>query len=171
MCVYNDTEGWQNKQFLGSGEFTLPFGDYDVKITVPTDHVVAATGDLVNPQLILTKDQMARLEESKSADEPVKIVTNSEALENEKTHSEETKTWHFKAENVRDYAFATSRKYIWDAIGVEVGDKTVMAYSYYPKEGNPLWERYSTKLVAHTIKTYSKFTVDYPYPVAISVHC
>ena len=170
MCMYNDIYGWQNKQFLGRGEFTLIFGDYDVKITVPADHVLGATGVLQNPQLILTKDQMARLEESKSADEPVKIVTNSEALENEKTHSEETKTWHFKAENVRDYAFATSRKYIWDAIGVEVGDNTVMAMSYYPNEAEPLWGQYSTKAVAHTVEVYSKYTFDYPYPVAISAH-
>ncbi|MGY8808475.1 MAG: M1 family metallopeptidase [Fidelibacterota bacterium] len=170
MCMYNDIYGWQNKQFLGRGEFTLIFGDYDVKITVPADHVLGATGVLQNPQLILTKDQMARLEESKTADEPVKIVTNSEALENEKTHSEETKTWHFKAKNVRDYAFATSRKYIWDAIGVEVGDNTVMAMSYYPNEAEPLWGQYSTKAVAHTVEVYSKYTFDYPYPVAISAH-
>ena len=117
MCMYNDIYGWQNKQFLGRGEFTLIFGDYDVKITVPADHILGATGVLQNPQQVLTKDQITRLEESKTSEEPVKIVTNSEALENEKTQSEETKTWHFKAENVRDYAFATSRKYIWDAIG------------------------------------------------------
>ena len=170
MCMYNDVYGWQNKQFLGRGEFTLIFGDYDVKITVPADHILGATGVLQNPQQVLTKDQIARLEESKKSDEPVKIVTNSEALENEKTHSKETKTWHFKAENVRDYAFATSRKYIWDAIGVEVGGNTVMAMSYYPNEAEPLWGQYSTKSVAHTVEVYSKYTFDYPYPVAISAH-
>ena len=170
MCMYNDVYGWQNKQFLGRGEFTLIFGDYDVKITVPADHILGATGVLQNPQQVLTKDQIARLEESKKSDEPVKIVTNSEALENEKTHSEETKTWHFKAENVRDYAFATSRKYIWDSIGVEVGGNTVMAMSYYPNEAEPLWGQYSTKAVAHTVEVYSKYTFDYPYPVAISAH-
>ena len=168
MCMYNDIYGWQNKQFLGRGEFTLIFGDYDVKITVPADHILGATGVLQNSQQILTKDQIARLEESKTSDEPVKIVTNSEALENEKTQSEETKTWHFKAENVRDYAFATSRKYIWDAIGVDVGGNTVMAMSYYPNEAEPLWGQYSTKSVAHTVEVYSKHTFDYPYPVAIS---
>ena len=170
MCMYNDIYGWQNKQFLGRGEFTLIFGDYDVKITVPADHILGATGVLQNSQQVLTKDQITRLEESKTADDPVKIVTNSEALENEKTHSEETKTWHFKAENVRDYAFATSRKYIWDAIGVDVGENTVMAMSYYPNEAEPLWGQYSTKSVAHTVEVYSKYTFDYPYPVAISAH-
>ena len=170
MCMYNDIYGWQNKQFLGRGEFTLIFGDYDVKITVPADHILGATGVLQNSQQVLTKDQITRLEESKTADDPVKIVTNSEALENEKTYSEETKTWHFKAENVRDYAFATSRKYIWDAIGVDVGENTVMAMSYYPNEAEPLWGQYSTKAVAHTVEVYSKYTFDYPYPVAISAH-
>ena len=170
MCMYNDIYGWQNKQFLGRGEFTLIFGDYDVKITVPADHILGATGVLQNSQQILTKDQIARLEESKTSDEPVKIVTNSEALENEKTQSEETKIWHFKAENVRDYAFATSRKYIWDAIGVDVGGTPVMAMSDYPNEAEPLWGQYSTKSVAHTVEVYSKYTFDYPYPVAISAH-
>ena len=170
MCMYNDIYGWQNKQFLGRGEFTLIFGDNDVKITVPADHILGATGVLQNSQQVLTKDQITRLEESKTADDPVKIVTNSEALENEKTHSEETKTWHFKADNVRDYAFATSRKYIWDAIGVDVGENTVMAMSYYPNEAEPLWGQYSTKAVAHTVEVYSKYTFDYPYPVAISAH-
>ena len=170
MCMYNDVYGWQNKQFLGRGEFTLIFGDYDVKITVPADHVLGATGVLQNPQQVLTKDQIARLEESKTAKEPVKIVTNSEALENEKTQSEETKTWHFKAENVRDYGFATSRKYIWDALGVDLNGRTIMAMSYYPNEAEPIWGQYSTKAVAHTIDVYSRYTFDYPYPVAISAH-
>ena len=170
MCMYNDVYGWQNKQFLGRGEFTLIFGDYDVKITVPADHVLGATGVLQNPQQVLTQDQIARLVEAKTADQPVKIVTNSEALESEKTHSEETKTWHFRAENVRDYGFATSRKYLWDAIGVDLNGKTIMAMSYYPNEAEPLWGMYSTKAVAHTIDVYSKFTFDYPYPVAISAH-
>ena len=113
MCMYNDVYGWQNKQFLGRGEFTLIFGDYDVKITVPSDHVLGATGVLQNPQQVLSKEQIERLEEAETADEPVKIVTNAEALENEKDQSKDEKTWHFKAEDVRDYAFATSRKYIW----------------------------------------------------------
>jgi hypothetical protein len=171
MCVYNDTEGWQNKQFLGSGEFTLPFGDYDVKITVPSDHVVAATGELVNANEILTKVQLERLEKArKSEKEPVFIVTEKEAIKNEKSKVKAMKVWHFKAENVRDFGWASSRKFIWDAMVVRQASKDVLAMSFYPKEGNPLWEQYSTKVVAHTLKCYSKYTFDYPYPVAISVH-
>lgn len=170
MCVYNDVTGWQNKQFLGRGEFTLPFGDYEVSITIPSDHILGATGELQNADQILTVDQKARMTKALDSDIPVIIATQAEAEEREKRRSQETKTWIFKATNVRDFAFAHSRKFIWDAQGVKVAGKTVLAMSYYPKEGNPLWERYSTKLVAHTIKTYSKYTVDYPYPVAISVH-
>ena len=170
MCVYDDVSGWQNKQFLGRGEFTLPFGDYDVSITVPADHILGATGELQNTSSILTNNQKKRLEQAKKSDSPILIVTEEEARDSEKTHSKRTKTWKFKATNVRDFAFATSRKFIWDAQNTNVGGKDVLCMSYYPKEGNPLWERYSTKLVAHTVQTYSKYTVDYPYPVAISVH-
>lgn len=170
MCVYNDVTGWQNKQFLGRGEFTLPFGDYEVSITVPSDHIVAGTGECQNYASVLTAEQKKRLEAAKKADSPVLIVTQQEAEQAEKNKATSTKTWIYKATNVRDFAFATSRKFIWDAQNQAVGGKNVLCMSYYPKEGNPLWERYSTKLVAHTIKTYSKYTVDYPYPVAISVH-
>ena len=170
MCVYNDVQGWQNKQFLGRGEFALPFGDYDVSITVPSDHIVGATGELQNGNIVLNAEQRKRFEKAKSANSPIMIVNQSEAEAAEKTKEKGSKTWNFKALNVRDFAFASSRKFIWDAQAVKVGGKNVMAMSYYPKEGNPLWERYSTKLVAHTINTYSKYTVDYPYPVAISVH-
>ena len=171
MAVYNDVEGWQNKQFLGQGEFTLPFGDYKVSITVPSDHIVASTGELTNASRILTSKQRARLAKAeKSYDDPVIIVTQEEAEVAEKNKAKTTKTWLFEAEDVRDFAFATSRKFIWDAQAVDIGGKTTMAMSYYPKEGNPLWEQYSTRVVAHTLKVYSKFTIDYPYHKAISVH-
>jgi hypothetical protein len=171
MAVYNDVEGWQNKQFLGQGEFTLPFGDYKVDITVPSDHIVASTGELTNASRILTSKQRTRLAKAeKSYDDPVIIVTQEEAEAAEKNKASSNKTWTFKAENVRDFAFATSRKFIWDAQAVDIGGKTTMAMSYYPKEGNPLWEQYSTRVVAHTLKVYSKFTIDYPYHKAISVH-
>lgn len=170
MCVYNEVEGWQHKQFLGRGEFTLPFGDYKVRLTVPNDHVVGATGVLQNPDKVLTSTQRDRLKKAASADSPVMIVNPQEAKKNESNKPDGSKTWVFHAENVRDFAFASSRKFIWDAMGVKFGDRTVLAMSYYPKEGNPLWERYSTKVVAHTIRVYSKYTIDYPYPVAISVH-
>ncbi|MCH1454745.1 MAG: M1 family metallopeptidase, partial [Schleiferiaceae bacterium] len=171
MVVYNDVEGWQNKQFLGQGEFTLPFGDYKVDITVPSDHIVASTGELTNASRILSSKQRARLAKAKkSYDDPVIIVTQEEAEAAEKNKAKSTKTWTFEAENVRDFAFATSRKFIWDAQAVDISGKTTMAMSYYPKEGNPLWEQYSTRVVAHTLKVYSKFTIDYPYHKAISVH-
>jgi len=171
MAVYNDVEGWQNKQFLGQGEFTLPFGDYKVSITVPSDHIVASTGELTNASRILTSKQRARVAKAeKSYDDPVIIVTQEEAEVAEKNKAKTTKTWVFEADNVRDFAFATSRKFIWDAQAVDIGGKTTMAMSYYPKEGNPLWEQYSTRVVAHTLKVYSKFTIDYPYHKAISVH-
>lgn len=171
MCVYNDVEGWQNKQFLGRGEFTLPFGDYEVSIKVPSDHIVGATGVLQNESSVLTTEQRNRMKDArKSFDKPVFIVNQEEAEKAEKSKEKSSKTWIFKAENVRDFAFATSRKFIWDAQAVEIGGKTIMAMSFYPKEGNPLWEKYSTQVVAHTLRVYSKYTIDYPYPVAISVH-
>ncbi|MDA9312279.1 M1 family metallopeptidase [Vicingaceae bacterium] len=170
MAVYNDVEGWQNKQFLGRGEFTLPFGDYKVSITVPEDHTIASTGVLQNPGKVLTSKQIERLEQAKTADQPVLITTQAEADKIEKKKASGKKTWVYHAENVRDFGFASSRKFIWDAIGVQFGERTVMAMSYYPKEGNPVWEDYSTKAVAHTLRSYSNTTFDYPYPVAISVN-
>ncbi|HXR81485.1 MAG TPA: hypothetical protein VN763_11225, partial [Saprospiraceae bacterium] len=172
MCVYDDVNGWQNKQFLGGGEFTLAFGDYDVRITVPADHVVAATGQLQNAKEVLTGDQQDRFAKAqKSYDTPVLIITPEEALANESSRSDKEKTWHFKAINVRDFAFASSRKFIWDAMAVKQSSSPdVMAMSIYPKEGNPLWGLYSTKVVAHTLKWYSHYTFDFPYPVAWSVH-
>lgn len=171
MAVYSDVEGWQNKQFLGTGEFTLPFGDYDVILNVPEDHIVGSTGELQNPEEVLTKKQLERLEQARNnTEDPVMIVNQQEAEKAEKKHKKELKAWHFKAENVRDFAFASSRKFIWDAMAVKFGDRTVMAMSYYPKEGNPLWEQYSTRVVAHTLKVYSKYTFNYPYSKAISVH-
>ena len=171
MCVYNNVEGWQNMQFWGRSEFALEFGDYDVKLTVPEDHILEATGELQNEKEVLTKEQLRRFEiAEKSFTDPVFIVSQKEAEENEKSKSTKTKTWHFKAKNVRDFAFASSRKYIWDAMAVNINGKTVMAISLYPKEGNPLWEEHSTRVIANTLEEYSKLTFDYPYSKAISVH-
>lgn len=172
MAVYDDKEGWQNKQFLGRGEFTVPFGDFNMKITVPADFIVGATGELQNASTVLTAKELERFNKSMSTfDEPVIIVTQKEAEAKEKKPvRNEKKTWEFKSEMVRDVAFAASRKYIWDAMAVDLGDKKPLAMSYYSKEGNPLWEQESTRAVANTLITYSKHTVDYPYPVAISVH-
>ncbi len=170
LAKYSDVDGWHNKQFLGRGEFTLEFGDYEVRITVPADHIVAATGVLQNPGEVLTRRQRERLAEARSADRPVYVVTPEEAVENQSGRDDGTKTWVFRAENVRDFAWASSRKFIWDAMGVTVGDNEVLAMSFWPIEGEPLWSRYSTHAIAHTLEVYSKFTFDYPYPVAISVN-
>ncbi|NJN27877.1 MAG: M1 family metallopeptidase [Cyclobacteriaceae bacterium] len=169
MAVYDDVNGWQHKQFLGRGEFALPFGDYKVRITVPSDHIVAATGELQNAAQVLTPAQIELFEKSKTSDTPVIIVSQEEVEKKEKAKSKTKSVWEYHASNVRDFAFASSRKLIWDAMGVDIAGKKVMAMSYYPKEANPLYEEYSTKVVAHTLKTYSKYTIDYPYPVAISV--
>ncbi len=171
MAVYSDVEGWQNHQFWGSGEFALTFGDYEVNITVPADHILDGTGVLQNRKEMYSKEMMKRYEQAKkSYDKPVLIVTQADAEAAEKNFSDKTKTWRLKAKNVRDFGFASSRKFIWDMQAVKLGGKDIMAISMYPKEGNPLWEEYSTKAVAHTLKSYSSHTFDYPYPKAISVH-
>ncbi len=173
LAVYSDYEGWHNKAFLGSGEFTLEFGDYDVSLTVPDDHVVSSTGVLQNPGEVLTAVQRERLERSRTASQPVYVVTPAEAAAAEKGKPAGLKTWRFKADNVRDFAFASSRKFIWDSVGVKQDDADnplVMAMSFYPKEARPLWDAYSTKAIAHTIKVYGDFSFPYPYPVAQSVN-
>jgi hypothetical protein len=173
LVAYTDYEAWTNKEFLGDGEFTLEFGDYDVKMTVPSDHIISSTGVLQNENSVLTKTQRDRLNKAKTADSPIFIVTPDEALANEENGTNKTKTWHFKAENVRDFAWASSRKFIWDAKGYEQkGAKTplVMAMSFFPKEGGELWSKYSTELVIHTMKVYTRFSFDYPYPTAQSVN-
>ncbi|SHI69233.1 M1 family metallopeptidase [Flavobacterium haoranii] len=170
MAVYSDFEGWQNMQFWGRGEFALAFGDYDVNITVPADHIMEATGVLQNRKEVFTAEQVKRWElAEKTFDKPVIIVTQQEAENAEKGFSEKKKTWKFKAQNVRDFGISTSRKFMLDAMAVKLETKTPMAISIYPKESNPLWGEYSTKAVAHTLKTYSHFTFDYPYPKAVSV--
>lgn len=171
MCVFDDYEGWQNKQFLGRGEFALTFGDYKVRITVPSDHIVGATGWLQNPKEVLSKEQIDRFQKAqKTFDKPVFIVTEKEARQKEKSRAGTKSTWEFHAKDVRDFAFASSRKFIWDAMAVKIGDKTPLAQSLYPKEGNPLWERESTKAIKNTLELYSERTFDYPYPTAYSVH-
>lgn len=170
MAVYNDVEGWQNMQFWGGGEFALPFGNFDVNITVPADHVMDATGELMNRSEVFTPAQVQRYElAKKSFDKPVVIVTQAEAEAAEKGFSDKKKTWKFSAKNVRDFGIATSRKFIYDAMAVQLSNKVVMAESVYPKEANPLWGETSTRTVAHTLKSYSSHTFDYPYPKAVSV--
>lgn len=173
MAAYTDYAGWQHKAFLGRGEFTLEFGDYDVAITVPANHIVSASGELQNPGDVLTSVQRDRLAKARTAKTPVFIVTPEEALANEKQAAQGTRTWRFRARNVRDFAFASSTKFIWDAMGYRQNDREqpeVLAMSFYPNEAEPLWSKYSTRSVIHTMETYSKFSFPYPYPTAQSVN-
>jgi hypothetical protein len=173
LHAYTDYEAWTNKEFIGRGEFTLEFGDYDVEMTVPADHIVSSTGVLQNPKQVLTSKQRKRLKEAETAKSPVFVVTADEALENEKEGTNKEKTWKFSAKNVRDFAWASSRKFMWDAKGHEQKDSEqslVMAMSFYPKEGGDLWKKYSTESVVHTLDVYSRFAFDYPYPTAQSVN-
>lgn len=173
VAAFTDYEAWTNKEFLGRGEFTMEFGDFNVAIDVPADHIVSASGVLQNPEQVLTATQRERLEQARTADRPVFVVTAEEALENEKAATDERKTWRFKAENVRDFAWASSRKFMWDAKGYQQGgdiQPEVMAMSFYPKEGGDLWKKYSTESVIHTMEVYSRFSFDYPYPTAQSVN-
>ncbi|WP_418153031.1 M1 family metallopeptidase [Litorimonas sp. RW-G-Af-16] len=172
LAAYTDYTGWQNKQFLGRGEFTLEFGDYDVNLTVPSDHIVAATGVLQNPREVMTAEQRRRMDKA-GTEKPVYIVTPEEAEENEKTKAKGMKTWRYSAENVRDFAWSSSRKYIWDAMLFEQDDDVnpvVTAMSFFPKEADPIWSQYSTQAVVHTMDVYNKFAFNYPYPTAQSVN-
>jgi len=170
MCVYSDYQGWNHKQFTGRGEFSLVFGDFDVTMQVPADHVIAATGECQNYKDVLTTDQYSRWMMAQKSSEPIEIVTLSEA-KNRETNKDtvSTKLWRYKATNVRDFAWGSSRKFVWDAMPTLVEGKKIMSMSYYPKESYHLYRKYSTKVVDHTIKTYSKYTIPYQYPVAISV--
>lgn len=173
LAAYTDYAGWQHKAFLGRGEFTLEFGDYEVDITVPADHVVSASGELQNPGAVLTAEQRRRLDQARDADSPVFIVTPEEAMENESDKADGMKTWRFKAENVRDFAWSSSRKYIWDAMIYRQDDEEmpeVLAMSFYPPEAEPIWSKYSTHAVVHTMEVYSRFSFPYPYPTSQSVN-
>ena len=170
VAAYTDATGWQNKQFIGNGEFTLEFGDFLVRITVPNDHIVSSTGVLLNPKEVLTEPQRQRLEQARTAEKPMFIVTPEEAKAQQAGKPTGKKTWIYKAENVRDFAFASSRKFIWDAQGHNVDGNQVMAMSYYPNEAEPLWSKYSTHSIIHTLNVYSRYTFAYPYPTAISVN-
>jgi hypothetical protein len=169
LCVYSDFQGWQNSQFVGAGEFALTFGNFKVAMTVPADHVVMATGEGQNYKEVLTADQYARWQKAQTAKDVVEVVTLDEAVQKEKTKLKTKKTWRFNATMVRDFAWGSSRKFVWDAMPAMVAGKKVMCMSGYGKEAYGLYRRYSTKVVAHTIKTYSDHTIPYPYPVAQSI--
>ena len=170
LCVYSDFQGWQNHQFTGRGEFALTFGNYKVQMTVPADHLVGSTGECLNYSAVLTPTQMARYNKAKTSTlAPVEIVTLAEAKAAEAKKSDAKKTWVFQANNVRDFAWTSSRKFVWDAMAQPINGKNVMCMSFYGKEAYNLYSKFSSRAVAHTIKTYSDYTIPYPYPVAQSV--
>ncbi|TBR19975.1 MAG: M1 family peptidase [Chitinophagaceae bacterium] len=169
LCVYSDFQGWQNHQFTGRGEFALTFGNYNVAMTVPADHVIGSTGEIQNAVQVLSPAQQARWQKAQNSKEPIEVVTLAEAKKAETGKSTVTKTWIFKADNVRDFAWTSSRKYVWDAMAISIAGKKVMCMSLYGKEAYGVYRPFSTKAVAHAIKTYSDFTIPYPYPVAQSV--
>lgn len=168
LCVYSDYHGWQNHQFANK-EFALTFGNFKVQFTVPADHVVGATGECQNYQQNLSAVQAARWQKAQTAKEPVDIVTLEEAKKAESSKSTAKKTWIFKADNVRDFAWTSSRKFVWDAMPADIAGKKVMCMSFYGKEAYPLYHQYSTKVIEHTLRSYSGMTVPYPWPVAQSV--
>lgn len=169
LAVYSDFQGWQNTQFTGGAEFALTFGNFKVRMTVPGDFVIAATGECQNYKQLLSAAQFQRWTHAQNAKDVVEVVTLAEATANEKDKSTDKKTWVYEADNVRDFAWGASRKFIWDAMPTYVEGKKIMSMSYYPKEAYTLWRKYSTKVTAHTLKVYSKHTIPYPYPVALSV--
>ena len=169
LCMYNDVVGWQNHQFTGRGEFTVCFGDFKVAMTVPADHVIGSTGECKNYAKVLSKNELSRYKKAEVSKEPIQIVNLEEALQKSKTRSKQTQTWQFEAKNVRDFAWTSSRRFVWDAMPVQIEGRKVMCMSFYAKEAYPIYAKYSTKAVAHTIKTYSDFSIPYPYPVAQSV--
>jgi len=169
LCVYSDFQGWQNHQFTGRGEFALTFGNFKVQITVPADHIVGGTGEVINYNAVLSPTQLSRYKQATTAKAPVEIVTLAEAKAAETKKSTQTKTWVFQAQNVRDFAWTSSRKFVWDAMAQPVEGKNVMCMSFYGKEAYGLYSKFSTKAVAHTVKTYSDFTFPYPYPTAQGV--
>lgn len=169
LAVYSDFQGWQNKQFTGRGEFALTFGNFKVRMTVPSDHVVGGTGECQNYKEMLSAAQYQRWQQAQNSKEPVEVVTLDDAKKAMQGHASGTKTWVYEAQNVRDFAWVSSRRLVWDALPTNVEGSKVMAMSYYGPEAYPLYRRYSSKVVAHTLKSYSKHTIPYPYPVAISV--
>lgn len=173
MSVYDDVNGWQTDQFLGSGEFYLNFGNYDVSLTVPWNHIVDATGELQNPAEVLTPTQRRRLTKAYESEDPVFIIEPDEVMTpKSRPANSGMLTWHFKAENVRDFAWVSSKTYVWDAAGFRYddSDRVIKVHSIYPRDAMPLWDKVSTRATLQTLKTYGRLAFQYPYPKAVNVH-
>jgi hypothetical protein len=173
LSVYDDVNGWQTDQFLGSGEFYLEFGNYDVELTVPSNHIVQSTGVLQNPEQVLTQTQRDRLAQAMTSETPTFIIRPDEVMDpSTRPTSSGTLTWHFVAENVRDFAWVSSKTYVWDAAGYRYAsdNRLVEAHSLYPRVAMPLWDSLSTRAVIQTLETYGRMAFEYPYPKASNIH-
>jgi len=170
MYVYDDVEGWNPMPYLGQGEFYLEYGDFEVEITAPRNHIVVAGGELLNPEEVLTDQQLARYRQARGSDQTVAIVTPDEVGTREsRPGGEGPLTWRYRLEDARDFSWAASSSFIWDAAGWN----GVLLQSAYPHEGlgdaeSPGWER-STEYLLHTIPYYSETWYPYPYPSAVNV--
>ena len=172
-AVYDDVVGWQNDQFFGQGEFYLNFGNYDVSITVPHNHIVQSTGVLQNPVDVLTTTQRERLARAMTSENQVYIITKDEAnTPATRPAGSGPMTWRFKAENVRDFAWASSAGFIWDAAGFRYTptSKPIEMHSLYPREALGVWDSLSTRAIAQTMRTYGRLSFEYPYPKASNIH-
>lgn len=172
VCVYDDVEGWNVLPYLGAGEFYLEYGDFEYNVTVPFDHIVAGSGELINPSEVLTKKQIERLAAAAKSEKTVMIRTAEEIKDPaSRPKTSGMLTWKFKCNNSRDVAFTSSRSFIWDASAINLpSGKPCLAQSVYPVEsaGNDAWGR-STEYVKGCIEFYSSYLYEYPYPVATNV--
>lgn len=175
MAVFDDVTGWNVEPYLGAGEFYLGYGDFEYKVTVPYDHIVVGSGELINAREVLTKEQQDRMRAAGQSDSTVYIIRPDEVQDKQKIRpkQEGTLTWHFKIENARDVAFASSKAFIWDAAKIDLpSGKKALAQSAYPAEsdGQDAWGR-STEYSKASIEHYSNWWYEYPYPVAVNVAC
>jgi hypothetical protein len=171
--VYDDVNGWQTDQFYGQGEFYLNFGSYDVELTVPHDHIVQATGTLLNPLQVLTATQRRRLAKALTSETPLFIVAKDEVMTpGSRPAGTAPLTWKFHADSVRDFAWVSSKTLVWDAAGFRYrpGGRVIEMHSLYPRDAMPLWDSVSTRAIAQTMRTYGRLAFEFPYPKASNIH-
>ena len=171
MCVFDDIEGWNTLPYLGAGEFYLDYGDYDYSITAPARQIIVGSGDLINPQEVLTATQLKRYNQAKNSDKTVIIRTAEEVTDPASRPQKGNLTWHFKIKNARDVSWAASTSFIWDAARINLpSGRKALAMSVYPAEsnGNNAWER-STEYTKACLEGYSKRWFEYPYTSAVNV--
>jgi hypothetical protein len=171
MCVYDDIKGWNTEPYLGPSEFYLEYGDFEINLTAPANHIVVCSGELLNESEVLTATQISRLAEAKKSDKTVMLRTAKEVNDPSSRPTGTTLTWKYKISNSRDVAWASSKSFIWDAAKINLpSGKACLAMSAYPVEsdGNKGWAR-STEYTKGSIENYSKRWFEYPYPWAVNV--